>query len=214
MASIPEKLSLKALKTPHPEYSADRIERHGDLYEGGERFRKNIDKYLDKRQIEEGADSSRVTGFADREDPQQAKAAALQFHGGVAGMGQTQWDARKKVSRYTNYVGGLIDWLVSYTFYAEPSLVVTGGNEKQNAYWHGLNADADGCGTDLSALGRELLRDMMVQRRPFLGLYLPVEVQAANLGEQEKLGGTDLKLNILPTECADDWEAAGDGAPT
>ena len=197
--TFPDSLPASDLLRAHDEFQAASIEKYLDLYEGGARFRKNIERYLDKRQIEKGADAPLTL---DREDVYAGQKA----QGGAYGLGAAMWEARKVVSRYTNYVAGQIDQIVSSIFTSEPYF------DGPSPYWTDLNRNADGYGADLAALARAMVLDAMVCGRPWLYLTGP-QVHAANLADAEKQGVLSLRLTLLKTSCINDW-VMQDGAYT
>lgn len=195
MPDFPPSLTYEQLRKTSEDFDSAKLQRYGDLYEGGDRFRKRIEQYLDRRQIEKGAGKASAKNLSNEE-------VTVPSTGGASELGAKMWEARKQVSRYTNYVAGQIDQIISSIFTVEPRF------QGPSEYWQDLNRNADGRGTDLAALARRLAVDAMVCGRPFLSLRGP-KVNPRTALEAKQLGVKDLRLDVLKTEMIDDWEFDG-----
>lgn len=51
--TLPQSMKVKDLERTHKDYRADLLTKHQDLYEGGERFERNKDRYLRKRALDQ-----------------------------------------------------------------------------------------------------------------------------------------------------------------
>ncbi|HEY3322081.1 MAG TPA: hypothetical protein VGP72_16560 [Planctomycetota bacterium] len=185
-------LLVKELLVVHPEYRRDLIEKHTDFYEGGDRFERNKDKYLRKREIEY---SSLPIGKVIRR-------------------------TRLETASYTPHVAGMIDWLVSACMQSEPAILAdvvdkehkTPQQESKIAFYHSLNVDCDGCGNDLVSVVRSRLLEAMVHHRSYFLINWPASdgMEYTDIGAQRdagQLGACICKLNAIDV---DDWDKEGD----
>lgn len=193
-------MPLEDLQRTHPAYRADLYEKYGDLYEGGERFDRHVDRYLIKRQIEESASKGGSL---------YPKSESGTVHGGAAQdpaaeAGAKQWEARKKRALYTPHVAGMIDQIVSAAHYEEPEI------KSDDEYYRSLNKNVDGKGKDLAVLSKELLTDLLIYNRPFIAISVSNSATARNRQEAKTIGANDCRLSMLPTCMVNDWsEEAG-----
>ena len=58
MADFPAVISVKDLEAHNPEYRPAKLARYEALYSGGDLFHANIDQFLIRRRVEEGAAAS------------------------------------------------------------------------------------------------------------------------------------------------------------
>lgn len=79
----------------------------------------------------------------------------------------------------------VVDFLLSAIFVNEP--VVSGPSD----YWQTLNEDADGNGTDLSAITKQLMLDVLLHGRSFLQIFVDEN--------------NEPRLQVVPTALVDDW---------
>jgi hypothetical protein len=197
---FPQTLSADALRMTHPDYDPvipgmglRMIQVHTDIYEGGAAFARNIAHYLDKRAIEDAAD------FRSQYDLRQPSIPQRQ--------GDSQYTKRCKTARYTPILAGKVDWIIGAVLQAGPGVVLRAPAAAAREYWVGLNSNADGRGTDLCEIAREVLRDLILFRTAYVGLFLPKNaVPAVGLGQQVQSGGLDLRWVHLDHASIDDWE--------
>lgn len=231
---FPESIPLGDLLATHPEYDLEKIEKHRDLYEGGSKFRKNIERYLVKRQIEKmsgaGASPSNpnvgqamiAAGMDSAGNPLSAGRASdfrnpVQNSGAGSGPGDGQWEARRDRARYTPVVSGIVDFMLAAINQSEPAIVAASKDDskadspadlntsKPADYWHNLNNDADGSGTDFPATIREILLQGMLHKRSYLQIKFP-PLRTDNLRDQIAGKELDARLCVVKAENADDWE--------
>ena len=195
---FPDAVSLADLSVPHPDYRPDLIQKYEDLYCGGERFRKRIDKYLDSRMQDKPP--SRPTGAADREDPATAQHYQEMFQRHA--IATARWEEKKRISRYTNYPAGMLDYFISAIFYSEPSLIGKG-------YWTEFSKDVDGTGCDLSSKLRYATLEQLKHNRTFLVAMGRETPDAKNLAEQKARGGLNATMHVLCAQDVDLWEYEG-----
>lgn len=194
---FPETISYGDLAITHPDYNPDQVlDRYEALYAGGKLFRQNLEKFefLDKRQLD---GSSAAHPRSNVMEPQAQFDTSKQFHGM-----SSRWDEKKRTSRYTNYIAGMLDYFVQGVFKDDPSIIGKGD------YWTKLNDNADGTGRNLSTVSRTGMLDTLKFNRTFLSISVP-EVAAATLAQQRTAGGLDPRINIL---CACDvnmWDYSG-----
>ncbi len=186
MNPLPDTIPVKELLATHREYDPVQIQRHQDLYEGGEGFEARKDSYLRKRQIES---SNTLAGRNTRK-------------------------ARMECADYTPHAAGLVDFLVGGTMQAGCDLLASDivkplpGTPSRAAYWNALNKDADGAGTDIDALAEQLVNSGMLHRRAYLSLCAPPRQITSDLGVQRAAGGLDYRIHLLTASDVDDWETA------
>jgi len=197
-SEFPSAITYAEISAKHPDYRADLIERYEDLYCGGEQFRKNIEQYLDQRQIE---NPKAATAPIDTsvENVGVGQAARNAFHGM-----NNRWEERKRVSRYTNLVAGILDYFVSAVFNVKPEII----SEDTSPYWKNLNNNADGLGTPLPLLLRNAAIDHLKHFRTFLAVQGPGG-QFKHQTEQKNGGGFDAMLRVLCARDVDMWQEDG-----
>ena len=193
LSKLPEAISYADLCKHNAKYRPDLIQKHNDLYSGDEGFYEHIDNYLVKRQIEEGGlNGSKPHVLLDRQVPVSSVSPSV-------GMGQTLYEARKKVAYYTPFAAGLIDFLSSAVFYSTPAI------EGADPYYESLNQDADGTGKSLRVLLQEVLLDLMLHGRPCITISTVNPGPFKNLAEQRASGGLDCRLGVLLSKDITDW---------
>lgn len=198
-SEFPPEIALKDLRVTHKDYRSDLIDKYEDLYCGGERFRDHIENYLDSR----GQDKKglRPPNLAlDIENPRAVEYGREQFH--LEAMASQRWEERKRVSRYTNYPAGMLDYFVSAIFYSEPAIIGEG-------YWTAFSKDVDGSGCDISAKLRHATLEQLKHNRTFLVAQAGEATGARNKAEQRALGGLNATMHVLCASDVDLWEYAG-----
>lgn len=232
----PAEILLKDLQATHTAYDLAKIEKYEALYEGGKKFHDLIDQFLVKLQMEEAApEAKNQPGYNPKsEGSGVTQSPKLQGAGGFHGK---QYTARKKRAWYCPVVAGIIDFMAAAVSQNPPNIVTSkpadpkaslvdkvknvilrlvGRKDEavdETSYWHTLNRDADGLGTDLPALGWQALIEGMVQKRSYLYVIFP-EVTADNLADQEAKGGLDAKIGRLTARDVNDWQTDKRGALT
>lgn len=226
LTEFPPAIPFGDLMKPHADYKPEKIRKHCDLYEGGDAFQANIENYLVKRQIEETAGTVYATRDPLSASGEQGQNFATEGNTG----GASQWEARKKRAWYKPIVAGIIDFIGAAMFQSEPAIIAASGTtakpslvEKVMAglrsifgrstgaptdYWNNLNRDADGTGTDLSAILREAALETMLHRRAYLGIRFPEKIDrnGATLAQQEAAGEFNAQIFLLRARDVDDWE--------
>jgi hypothetical protein len=191
-------LSYKELSVKHADYNPESVlERYEALYSGGKKFRDGIErfKFLDQRSLEGGATARPESKL---QEPEAALKAATRFQGM-----SSRWEERKRISRYTNYIGGMFDYFVQCVFKDEPELV------GDDPFWAKLKTDADGNGNPLSTVGRCGLLDQLKFNRAYLSWRVPEVPGARSLAEQRKAGGLDPVVDCLCAADVDLWDYVG-----
>jgi len=174
---------VSELLITHPDYSVEKLTLYQDLYEGGERFEKNKNKYLRRRDLEKTS----LPG------------------------GRKLREARLESASYTQHVTGITDYLLAATMQAEPAILAS-GPENKIAYYNSLNENADGKGNDLPSVVRARLLEAMVQFRSSFSIVFPDDdTQYTDLGAQREAGALDARLTGLDAREIDDWEFDDDG---
>jgi hypothetical protein len=228
--SFPAAIPLADLRRTHPEYSLAKIQKHNDLYRGGDGFRKRIANYLVKRQVEEIGATDQA--WRNRETTANSGGPESDVLAQAVNAGAKMWDARKRRAWYKPVVAGMIDFLAAAIFQAEPSVVAAEAKENaaaptlaerllasiENAfggydgntssYWHALNRDADGAGQDLAAIMRDAGMEVMLHRRAYLAVRFPrvlADPAAATLQQQIAAGEYAAQLYLLRAADVDDW---------
>jgi hypothetical protein len=100
-AAGPSQIPVKELLKCHKDYDPELMDKHRDLFEGGERFEQNKSKYLRWRAIE------------------------------YTSQGTHQRKARLQAASYTSHVGGLIRFLIAATYSSQPALVPPSGSDNE-----------------------------------------------------------------------------------
>jgi hypothetical protein len=144
--SMPAVMPVAVLDVSNAEYHGALIDKHDALYEGGERFRAQLDKFLVRRRIEE----SSVPGL----------------------NGSDIYRERAKWAQYVNRTGGLVDWFKAAVFPDTVRLEAEGGDD----YWQSLTKNADGLGKPFAVVLREALVQMMSHFRAYLAVHFPAPV--------------------------------------
>lgn len=195
-AAWPPSLTYGELSSCREEKYCVALDACRDLYEGGPRFKENIEKYLDKTQIEKQGSSGPARRQLDQEDVnagQDAWAAS-------AALGAEHWRQRKASTRYTNHVAGMLDHVVASVLKYRPRI------EGPGDYWRGLNENIDGFGSDFISFLRKLAIEILITGRPFVAIRgKEFPVPPANLAEFEAMGGGEMRLSIIRREEVTDW---------
>ena len=89
--NLPNSMLVSDLEKVNPEYDADTIEKYGLLYDAGKRFRRRVDKFIVRRQVEESEEA-------------------------CGEFGNKHYEARKKRSWYIPRGPGVLDWIIDSTF--------------------------------------------------------------------------------------------------
>jgi len=194
-SEFPSQVTYGEISAKHPDYRPDLLEKYEDLYCGGEQFRKNIENYLDQRQLEKAKLAAPID--TSKENVGVAHDAKAAFHGM-----QSRWEERKRVSRYPNLVAGVLDFFVSAVFKDAPEII---GNEQ---YWKDLNASADGMGTPLALMLRNAGLDHLKHFRTFIAVQAP-GVEGKNRTDQKDKGGYNPTLHVLCARDVDFWREDG-----
>lgn len=225
----PYEIPFNDISKTHPEYNEQlqdlnnlgKLVVHEDLYSGGSAFRARANSYLDMRTLEEGEAAN--VNLKSAGDPYvHTHKDTFSGQGRVSGLRAK----RLKASRYVPVVAGKLEALNAATLQSPPRITAfpksASGDQNQSStdallhtkartesgYWHSLNSNADGNGTDLSELARELVRSCMVHGRAYLGVrfpdasddYIPQTAQ-----QQREMQETDARFVALDGKTVDDW---------
>lgn len=179
---MPNSIPVDELRQTNPCYDAEKIRRHAALYEGGSAFRAQVEKMLVKRQLEE-------------QSTQLFNGAAL-------------FRERTKRAWYVNRAGGFVDYACAKVLGDSPRIVVGEGvPDDVRSYWEGMNDDADGLGTSLLEIARELLKDAFVHGRAYLD---------ADYASKQSVPGdpatSKAVMRVIPMSSVEDWDVAADGS--
>jgi len=166
---FPKSVPVKQINSRHDNLDAEKTEKYMALYEGGSAMTDKIKKQIIiKRQNE------------------------VKFQPEV-------YDQRVQRAYYINRAGGVIDYIVSNATMDTPRIMVSkNADDEQKRFWGYKNIDADGYGTPFASVFRQLLKDELVTKRP----YIQVEVIDDRIG-----------INRLDPEIVIDWGVYGDGTP-
>lgn len=133
---FPSQIMLKDLRATHPEYDTDLMTMYSDLYRGGRDFKKNIEKYLDKRADEDetAAEQQARRRFADINPLSKGDAVNWQnelMNGGNAGAACAKAKRAAKIARarYVPLVAGIIDFMLAAIMQNPPAIVASDGKE-------------------------------------------------------------------------------------
>lgn len=165
--TFPASIPIRDLQEHNPEFDEKQVQRHKLIYEAGEEFKRNVDKFLVKRQIEK--------------------------IGATCGVdGNSHWEARKEKAWFIPRGSGLIDFIVAAVFKNSPYLEAEPDTE---GFWDGLNSNADGLGTDFSTVLRQALRQVLTFGRGYLAIsFAEPETQA---GEESEVRISALPADCL-----------------
>lgn len=230
---FPESILLKDLQAVHSEYKAEKIADYEALYEGGEKFDLRKERFLVKLQMEEPQTKNPQGLNPKAEGNIHTDAPKLQN----AGEAGAHYKSRKKRAWYKPVVSGLLDFMCAAVMQNPPCVAVSQPEKKatgladrvkaawlrligskdaedpSSAYWHDLNRDVDGLGTDFAANAWQALIESMVQKRSYFVVEFP-KVDADNLAEQKDEGAFDCTVVRLGAKDVDDWQTDAKGALT
>lgn len=199
--NFPLAIKYEDLCYKHAEYNPKQVlDRYEALYAGGPLFQENIErfKFLDKRSLDGGGGNGE--GMKRNLDVQEPD-SHFDAKSRINGLGN-HWKYKLDVCRYTNYLAGMLDYFVQGVFKDDPSIIGTGD------YWPKLNDDADGCGSNISTVGRGGLLNTLKFRRSYFSVSVP-EVAATNRATQRAAGGLNPRINVLSAADVDLWEYEG-----
>jgi len=214
----PDEIRIEDIQRTHAEYNEKdpdlglgKLQIHEDLYEGGSKFRKRANSYLDMRTIEDG-------GGAD---------INLKSEGNVTGsLGNALLRKKRlRASRYVPVVAGKLETLNAAILQSPPRITaipknLAAGTQKEadaasllldvqpseaDGYWAGLNDDADGNGADLTEIAQDIIRALMAHGRAYLAIEFPGDYGANNLGQQRESGALDARMKAISPVAVDDW---------
>jgi hypothetical protein len=166
--NFPGEIPVEDIVKPGSEYEADKLALYNALYVGGEEFRKHLDVMLPMRGLEKAS----------------------------GGQGTADYASRKARAQYTNYAGGIEDWLTAAVFRNNPGFEVKGGDK---GYWKDLNENADGFGTPFYSLCRAALNVGMTNLRPYFKVSFP------------SADSKDAVVSVVDAIAVDDWQYSEKG---
>lgn len=216
---FPASIPFGDLQKTHPEYSLKKIQKHNDLYEGGDAFRERIDRYLLKLQDEmysaDEIQSMYFASFNPKAESHDQKGEwnnkLQQYNAAMASVGK-QWNARKARAWYPPIISGLIDFMIAAVFQNPPALVPGDPNVTQKEtsvdqpvligetisldaittaqdYWHNFNLDCDGNGTSLREMMKNALLEIILNERAYLCIQFDKQETQASSFDQMKSSG-------------------------
>jgi hypothetical protein len=176
--------TLDELLTCHPEYDPDLIEEYQTWYDGGHRF-------------QEALECDRVGRYLvlRRADKERLDA------------NYTYRKLRISRAQYSSEIGRIIASMQATILRNPPTLV------DDDSYVRGLNADADGAGTDLKDLARQILECGLLHKRAYLGPTFPGSIAAGSMDMDQatRAGALDGKLRFYHARNVQWWNYAADG---
>lgn len=117
---------------------------------------------------------------------------------------------RKREAHYRNYIGPIVDYFASMLFASRATIEAKDAESGPGEFYAEFREDADGRGTDLDSVLKEVITGAMVRGVAWLRVMHP-EGTAGDRGEFEARGLGDCWLHALCYEHVIDWErdAAG-----
>jgi len=174
--------SVGELLNTHPGYRADLLEQYSVWYKGGHVFQEAL--------------------CADDDGTYLVR---RQADGETVGSG-TYRALRKNRAQYVSEVGRIITSITATILKNAPQLA------SKDEHVRELNHDADGIGTDLRELSRQILVAGFVQKRAYLGPTFPtVPTDGMDLAQAKDAGALDGKLRFYDAVHVIDWSRADDG---
>jgi len=212
----PDAIKIEDIQRTHAEYDEKdpdlglgKLQIHEDLYEGGSKFRKRANSYLDMRTIEDG-------GGADINLKSEGNVTSSRGNASLR-------KKRLRASRYVPVAAGKLEILNAATLQSPPRITaiedLASGDQSENdiaelfsespkavGYWGRLNDDADGSGANLTEIAQDLVRALMMHGRAYLAVEFPVDTGAQTLGQQKDAGVLDARLKAVSPVSVDDWK--------
>lgn len=187
-------ISIKELQKTHKKYRPDLIRTYSDIYEGGEAFEENRETYLRFRPSEKTS------------------------------AGKAQRKSRVDSSSYNNITAGLVDWLSQCVVQNPPCVLAKPKTPPEPvdpkkpidpkkdplAFWHKLNDATDGT-SNLSALVRAELLELLVQGRSYIYVEFPDGVENETVEARRERGGLDARLTFVGASEVDHWQKNSKG---
>lgn len=166
---FPSTVPIKQINSKHADVDAEKTNKYNALYEGGSAMTQKIkEQIIIKRQNE------------------------IKFQPEV-------YNQRVARAYYINRAGGVIDYIVSNATMDTPRIMVSEkADEEQKKFWSYKNIDADNYGTPFASIFRQLLKDELVTKRP----YIQVEIIDDDIG-----------INRMDPGIVIDWGINDDGTP-
>ena len=176
-------VTVGELLAPHPDYDADLIEQYQTWYDGGSRFREALSADRD------GTYLSLRRADKDKLDDTY-----------------TYRKLRMSRAQYSSEIGRIIASMQATILRLPPVLVDT------DEYIQSLNADADGAGTDLKDLARQILECGLLHRRAYLAPTFPgIQTAAFDMEQAMDAGALDGRLRFYHARNVPWWSYAPDG---
>lgn len=121
---------------------------------------------------------------------------------------------RKRCERapYINYAASIANFFASALFTCPPT--ITSDPESVDAFYAELKEDADGSGTDLDAMLRDMVVRALVGRRAYLRVEFPEpgDEAPATLADEDRAGLRRARLVPVPTHTVRNWRRDASGA--
>jgi hypothetical protein len=227
--NFPDAIPLTALRQTHCDYDPLAMDRSDDLYDGAAgNFKKNIERYLVKTELESMGGISGKAMEMGRFNP-KSSGAAMDFKNDLLGndnfiTGGQQYEMKKKCAWYAPEISGVIDFMLAAMFQNPVNVIaVENSGQKESIvnnigtsikrflgkadpasktfYWSQFNNNADGNGRSYSSILSELLFESMKHRRSYLLIKFPGLDGAVTAAQQK----TDARVQVLNARIVDDW---------
>lgn len=157
----PKSVSVKTLRSCSQKKSDNRTKVYQALYSGGSSMTLEIKKKLILKRANE-----------------------IQFQPKL-------YDRRLERAYYINRAGGIVDWIISNATQDTPRIIVgENATEDQKQFWLKKNIDVDGYGTPFASFFRQLLKNQLVSRNPY------IEIEVAD---------SEINMSSLDPEMVIDW---------
>lgn len=121
---------------------------------------------------------------------------------------------RCEQAHYLNYCASIANYFASALFTCPP--VLKSDPEVVDPFYAAFKEDADGAGTDLDAMLRDLVVRALVGRRAYLRVEFPAPGEplpaGASLADAERAGLRRARLVAVPTETVRNWRRDPSGA--
>ncbi len=213
---FPESILLADLLATHAEYNpicpltgVGILDKHSDLYEGGQSFRKRVEKYLVRRAIESAAGGTKQNqdGYNPKSSGSVLSPDVGKFQNS-GNAGSQQYGARLKRAWYTPLVASVVDFMCAAVNQNSPSVVagvLAQESDPAMKYWREFNTNCDGNGQDVASIWREALLETLLHKRAYLAVRFKGGTYE-NQAEQEKAGATDGRVCLWSARFVDDWK--------
>jgi hypothetical protein len=175
--------TIGELQQTHPQYRLDLITQYQTWYDGGHRFREALD-----------ADEDGTYLGLRRCDSEKLDER------------WTYRQLRKAKAQFSSEIGRIIASMQATILRNPPTLI------DDDEHIRNLNSDADGAGTDLREIARQILECGLLHARAYLGPTFPgVDTHGLDLEQATKAGALDGRLRFYHARNVPWWSHAPDG---